>query len=211
MLILRQIQEGVTLIELLIGMIIISLIMGFGAPNFSSWIQNAKIRTAAEATQNGLQLARAEAVRRNTKVRFQFTTTVDNTCALSVTGTNWVVSLNDPTGLCNTAPSDPPVPPDTPEAGNPYIIQARLAAEGTSNVAITNTTSTIVFNGLGRVTPIPASNININFIGTSGGTCVAVGGELRCQRVVVSRDGQILMCDPALTVTANPNDPRICP
>ncbi len=211
MLILRHIQEGVTLIELLIGLIIISIIMGFGAPNFSNWIQNAKIRTAAEATQNGLQLARAEAVRRNTKVRFQLTTTADNTCALSATGTNWVVSLNDPTGLCNYAPSDPPVPPDTPEAGNPYIIQARSAVEGSSNVAIVNTTSTIAFTGLGRVNPVPASNININFSSTSGGTCVAVGGKLKCQRVVVSRDGQIQMCDPSLKVTANPNDTRICP
>ena len=214
MLNLRYTQRGVTLIELVIGLVIISLVMGFGAPSFSGWIQNAKISTAAEATQNGLQLARAEAVRRNTQVRFQFTTTANNTCALSATGTNWVVSLNDPTGLCNTPPQDPPVPPALPVAGSPYIIQARSATEGSSNVAVAitpTTTTTIVFNGLGRVTPVPASNSIIDFSSTSGSSCAATGGTLRCQRVVVSRAGQIFMCDPAVTALANPNDPRLCP
>ena len=69
--------------ELLIGIAIIGILLALAAPNFAVWIQNSKIRTAAESIQNGLQLARAEAVRRNAQVRFQLTTTLDNDCVLS--------------------------------------------------------------------------------------------------------------------------------
>lgn len=62
--------KGVTLIELLIGMAILALILGLGLPSISTWMQNTQLRSAAEAVQSGLQLARAEAVRRNTFVGF---------------------------------------------------------------------------------------------------------------------------------------------
>lgn len=61
---------GVTLIELLIGMAILGLILGLGLPSVSTWIQNTQVRGAAESISSGLQLARAEAVKRNTLVGF---------------------------------------------------------------------------------------------------------------------------------------------
>lgn len=61
---------GVTLIELLIGMAIIALILAMGLPSITTWMQNTQLRSAAESIQGGLQLARAEAVRRNTFVGF---------------------------------------------------------------------------------------------------------------------------------------------
>jgi type IV fimbrial biogenesis protein FimT len=213
MLIMRHIQQGVTLVELVIALVILGLLFGYGLPSFSGWIQNAQIRTAAEATQNGLQLARAEAVRRNTQVRFQFTTTMDNNCALSTTHTNWVVSLNDATGLCANLPADPPLPPAAPNPADPYIIQARPAAGGSANVVVASGQACIVYNGLGRQTfasapcNAPPGNVAINFSSPTG-TCLAAGGTLRCLRIIVSIDGQVLMCDPAVTVAT---DPRLCP
>ena len=62
--------KGVTLIELLIGMAILALILGLGLPSISTWMQNTQLRSAADAVQSGLQLARAEAVKRNTSVGF---------------------------------------------------------------------------------------------------------------------------------------------
>lgn len=67
---LRFAQGGVTLIELMIAIIIVSILLTIALPNFSAWIQNTQIRTATESIQNGLQLARAEAVRRNEPVSF---------------------------------------------------------------------------------------------------------------------------------------------
>lgn len=77
----RFAQRGVTLIELMIAIIIVSILLSIALPNFGAWIQNAQIRTATESIQNGLQLARAEAVRRNEPVSF-----------ILGTGSGWTVS-----------------------------------------------------------------------------------------------------------------------
>ena len=74
-------QKGVSLIELLIGVSIMAILLAIGMPSFNSWIQNTRIRTATESIQNGLQLARAEAVRRNEQVNF-----------ILGTGSSWTVS-----------------------------------------------------------------------------------------------------------------------
>ena len=193
--------RGMTLIELMVGIAIVAVLFAAAAPSFTVWIQGAKIRTAAEAAQNGLNLARAEAVRRNTTVRFQFTDTLDNNCALSTSGTNWVVSQDDPTGACASAIPDPS---DTnPPA--PRLIQTRSGASGTQNVIVAADQSTVIFNGLGRVAPVPAGNVNINVSNPTGGAC-APAGPMHCLRVVVSPGGQVRMCDPVFALP----DPQGC-
>ena len=66
---LRRHTRGVTLIELMIGMTIISCLLLVGMPSFTSWIQDLQIRGAAESIQSGLLLARSEAIRRNRPVQ----------------------------------------------------------------------------------------------------------------------------------------------
>ncbi len=63
-------QQGITLIEALISIIILAILLAIGVPSFTTWLQNSQIRTATESIVNGLQLARAEAVRRNEQVSF---------------------------------------------------------------------------------------------------------------------------------------------
>jgi type IV fimbrial biogenesis protein FimT len=67
-------QRGFTLIELLVGLAIFGILIVSALPSYTAWIQNTKIRNAAESVQNGLQLARSEAVMRNTNVQFVFGT-----------------------------------------------------------------------------------------------------------------------------------------
>ncbi|MDD5247665.1 MAG: GspH/FimT family pseudopilin [Rhodocyclaceae bacterium] len=174
----RAAQRGVTLVELVIGLAIVGFVMLMGLPSFATWLQNSQIRTAAEAIQNGLQLARTEAVRQNTTVQF----------ALG-TGAGWTVGCVNASASC------------------PAAIQSRIAAEGTSNAVVTPTAgqTTIVFNGMGRVTPVPAGTIDIDISNPTGGACAAAG-PMRCLRVAVSAGGQIRMCDPVLAST----DPRGC-
>lgn len=62
--------SGVTLIELMIGMALIAILVTIGLPSFAMWMQNNQLRSATESIQTGLQLARAEAVKRNTFVGF---------------------------------------------------------------------------------------------------------------------------------------------
>lgn len=193
-------ERGVSLIELMVGLAIVAILISLATPGFSTWIQNTHIRTAAEAIQNGLMLARAEAVRRNSTVRFQMTDTTDASCALATAGTNWVVSLQDPSGACDSAMADPS---DTNPAA-PAIIQLRAGAEGSRNAAVASDQSLIVFNGLGRVTPVPAGDININITNPGGGNCISgsPAGAMRCLRIVVSTGGQVRMCDPVFAYTA---------
>ena len=186
------------MVELLIGLTIVAILFALGSPAFFSWIQNSQIRTAAEAIQNGLHLARGEAVRRNTSVRFQLTSTVTATCALSTSGTSWVVSLDSPAGACNSTPSDTVAP---------RIIQIRSAAEGSPNAAVAAGQATIIFNGLGRVTPVPAGDIDIDITNPTGGACATAATDgMRCLRVRISTGGQIRMCNPILAST----DPQGC-
>jgi type IV fimbrial biogenesis protein FimT len=69
--VLRPAQKGVSLIETLVALVIVSVLLVAGAPSFASFMQNRKIRNAAEAVHSGLSFAKAEAVRRNTIVTFK--------------------------------------------------------------------------------------------------------------------------------------------
>jgi len=200
-------QTGLTLVELAVGLGIVGMMLALGVAGLTRWVPNAQIRATADAIQSGLQLARAEAVQRNAPVRFQLTTGVTNACAVSATGTSWVVSLNDASGKCASAPADPPSLPALPDGSDPYIIQTRSAAEGSGQVTVTADQATVMFGGLGRVTPQPADDIDIDLTNPNGGDCAADGGPMRCLRVVVSIGGQIRMCDPAVTLA---NDPKGC-
>lgn len=196
MLIQPQSQRGITLIEIVVGMAIVAVLVATALPDFKNWIQSSQIRTTAESIQNGLQIARAEAVSRNTLVGFSLTDSTTAACALSATGVSWVVSLDDPTGKCDVI---------DPQAA-PRIVQVKSGGEGAKNVVVAAGQSAIIFNGLGRIAPPPAAAITIALTNPTGGSCAKDGGEMRCMNISVSAGGQVRMCDPALAST----DPRGC-
>ncbi len=200
----RATQRGVSLIELLVGIAIIAIALALGAPSFAEWLNNSQIRSTAESLQNGLQFARAEAVRRNTVVRFQLTTTLDNACAVSAAGTNWVVSLasaGSPATHCGDAVS---------ETGS-SILQTGQPVTAKAKATINASQAAFGFNGLGRIvkttspdTDIVDSTIDIQ---SSAGTCAAeTGGTLRCLRLRIAAGGQIRMCEPK----RDSGDPMAC-
>jgi type IV fimbrial biogenesis protein FimT len=202
----RYMQRGFSLVELMVGIVIVGLLLSLAIPMFRSMVQNSQIRTTAEVIQNGLQLARAEAVRRNQQTRFQLTSTTDAACVLSTTSSNWVVSINglaggDPTGSCGSAPS---------ETVAPYIIQTRSSKEGSKNVVIATNLPVIAFNGLGRQVSVTNLDATVTtptaaIFEVPDSTSVSCT-TLRCMQVQVSLTGQIRMCDPALAST----DPQGC-
>lgn len=183
MLIIRK-QHGVNLTELLIGIAILAILLAVAAPNLSRWLQNSQIRNAAESIQNGLQQARIEAARRNVGVQF-----------ILGAGSNWTVG-------CVTTVADA----DGDGVDEcPATIESHTSSDGSNNASIAATQSTIVFNGLGRVAPVPASDLTFQVSNPLGGNCMP-SGAMRCLRVVVARGGQVRMCDPA---RSSP-DPRAC-
>lgn len=66
----RTSQSGFTLTELLIVMVILGVLASLAAPSFKAILVNTRIRATASAINDGLQLARAEAIRLNERVRF---------------------------------------------------------------------------------------------------------------------------------------------
>ena len=200
-------QRGFTMLDLAVVVAIVAILASIALPNFSTWIQNSQVHNAGVAIQNGIQLARTEAVRRNTPIRFQLTTTLDANCALSTANANWAISIDDVTGQCANTPINDSFPVgDTTNNPAPRIIQRGTASEGARNAVVAAGQSVIVFNSIGRLSPAPAAAINIDITNPTGGTCVAAGGLVRCLRVVITTGGQVRMCEPALSST----DPRGC-
>jgi type IV fimbrial biogenesis protein FimT len=214
---MRSSQRGLNIIEIMISLAVLGVLIGLGAPGFAEWLQNQQIRAAAEATLNGLQVARGEAVRSNTPVRFQLVSDLTSTCVLasdSVTApvsVSWVVSLRDPTGKCNTKadPADP---------ANPQIVQSRTSAEGSPNAVATSVfvpsppaapaaqaASTVTFAALGNIVANADATPSINKIDVTNPNVPP--GAMRQLRIVVNAGGSMRMCDPALALP----EPRGCP
>jgi type IV fimbrial biogenesis protein FimT len=196
---MRRAAQGVSLIELMIGLLIVAIVLFVGVPSFTIFLQNTQIRNAAENTLAAINLARAEAIRRNAPVRFQLVSTLTDACTLSNTSLSWVVSLSNPAGLCGTAPSDTVAP---------QIVQKQPGADGAQNVAVATTGgSTIIFTGLGRVSGAGITQLDFSNV---TGTCEhvdLVNGKMRCLRVLVTTGGSAKLCDPKVTAAT---DPRYC-
>lgn len=78
--------RGLTLIELMITVAVLAIGLALAAPAFTQQLANYRLRAAAESIINGLNYARAEAVRRNAPVSF----------TLSDTGSGWTVAMLSP-------------------------------------------------------------------------------------------------------------------
>ena len=204
--------HGFTLIELVITLAVFAILLMIGLPSMTTWLQNTQIRTSAETMVMGLQFARAEALKHNKAVRFQLVDSLAGGCALTATGTSWVVNradgdTPDVTGACDQAESD--------EDDNVWkILQKRSGAEGTSNATAesANGAKYVKFNGLGRVIDEPGvlEMTQIDIRGPDGVACQDNKGRLRCLRLIVSPGGGVRMCDPAVDPAIDKNDPRLC-
>lgn len=175
-------KAGFTLIELMVAISIFGLLLALAAPSYSQWIANTRVRTTAEAIQNGLMLAKAEAVRRNTKVQFVLTAgdpiaANANTITASTAGKAWMVRTYQSGGTYTSAD----------------FIQGRSSAEGSTNTTVTADQSTFVFTGVGGLSPIPAGTVNISITASTGTS--------RTLKVTVAPGGAIRMCDAGLSIT----------
>jgi type IV fimbrial biogenesis protein FimT len=196
-------QRGFTLVELMVTVTILVLMLLAALPSIGTWLDNTRIRNAADSLQNGLQQARSEAVRRNQSVSFWLVALnnpaeLSNDCTLSSASGSWIVSVNSPIGHCADAPST---------ISSPMLVTGRPAGDGGSRVAInalqsdgTTAGTTVTFNGFGRV----ANSVAIGKIDV---TSTNTGADYRCLRIEITPAGQTRMCDPRVT---SASDPRKC-
>lgn len=160
--------DGFTLIELMITIAIFSITLTFGVSSYRSWVLGSQIRNAAESIQNGIQRARAEAVKCNAKVAF----TLGAASAWSVIHVD----------ACGTL-----------AAGN--VLETRTSGEGSKKVTITATpagATTITFSSLGTVVASAATLSQVDL-----DSSVASSGA-RNLRVAIGLGGDPRVCDPNL-------------
>lgn len=189
-------QDGVTLIELLVTISVLSVMLAIAMPSIAGMIQDAQNRTAAESLLNGLQLARAEALRRNTPVRFSLTDQEGKVA--------WTVGCAN-ANIC------------------PASLQARSADEGGSNarVGITKvalpkpltaeTFTTALAAGAGLDEPAVVTFDSFGRVPATAGTEIsriditnAKASTARRYVVTINAGGKVRMCDPNSNLNGTP-------
>ncbi|HLP97179.1 MAG TPA: GspH/FimT family pseudopilin [Sideroxyarcus sp.] len=187
----KSAQAGFTLIELMVGVVILGILAAIAVPDFRIWMQNSQVRNAAEAITNGLQQARATAVGRNSSAQF-----------IMCTATGWDVLV-----ASAAAVAQPCDPVDSGGATGWERIQMRSENEGAKNVTVAAVAADLA---------TPATTITYNSFGTivanaDGSPTLSrldfeAAGANRALRVNIGVGGNARMCDPA----ASPDKPSAC-
>jgi type IV fimbrial biogenesis protein FimT len=182
-----RMEYGFSLIELTLAVVILSLVAAIGYPSFRVWIENTRIRNSAESILSGLQLARAEAVKRNAQVQF----TIGDTA-------NWTIGCVNPVGDLN----------EDGEDDCPALIQERTTTGDQSESVLVETSEEppYIFNSLGRVSPAPGGDFLVVDVDMDEGVLSA--DESRELRINIGVGGDIKMCDPNVD---GEDDLRKCP
>lgn len=131
----RGLQHGMTMIEIVVGIALLTIIAAWAVSNLQPIIRNFAVKSNAETVLNGLHLARAEAIKRNTSVNFVLT---PSPLAWNVSCTTVVASVCPSAMHTYTAPSSSVTV--TATGGNTATFNSlgRLAA-GTTQLNITAT------------------------------------------------------------------------
>jgi len=177
-------HQGFSLIELLITIAIFSITLTFGISSYRIWVQNTQIRNAAESIQNGIQRARAEAVKRNRNVEFVLENNSD-----------WVVWVTPAEDL-NPLPAGDGIRDE---------VERRSSGEGSNNVTSTVDpagATTITLNSLGAIVANADASDTLTQVDLD--SSVLDPADSRDLRVTIGLGGIVRMCDPNLAHGSNP-------
>jgi len=166
-------QQGFSIIEMMIAVTILAIAATVAVPAYSQFIGNTQIRSTTESIKNGIQLARAEAVKRNARVIFTL-----------AANTSWSVG-------CTVV-----------DAVNcPLVIQSKAANEGSAgsvSVALVGNNN-ITFTSLGTLdTNVlgQLSQVNIDHK-------TIPAQYTKDLRIIIGAGGNVRMCDPNVSATTD--------
>lgn len=182
------------MVEIMVALAIIAMLMMLVAPSSAIWIQNTRLRSAAESISSGLQMARVEALKRNTLVSFQMT---------DANSTAWQVCVYDPVNdVCAAAAGSVLASRSASEDASTTTIGTDTALSDTS-VALaagTNVPSSTTFDPFGRLAATAPSNVmRVDVRNT-----VLAPADERRMVILINLGGQVRMCDPKLSKATNP-------
>jgi len=194
---------GFTMIEMMVTILIFSILVTLGVPTFRTWISNVKVRSVADALQNGVRVAQTESLRRSRQIVFSLT---NNTPMQSGAYTPISATANGSYWSVNIIPA---MTDGTDAAANSALgyVQGGVLGAVTSSVAVTGPAE-ICFNSAGRLvanatTGIPPGNCTLPVNNPPMWTYnVSVAGADHPLQVQVTLGGKVRLCDPSQTLSS---------
>lgn len=175
--------RGFTLIELMVGLVLFALLLAMAVPMYVTFLASSQVRTAAEATLNGVLLAQNAAINNNNQVQLVVTP-----------GTGWQIAFVNP----DTSAGPGPQPPA------PYLL-----ADGAPQAQLTPTpagATEVTFDAFGRIAPNPDASQSMTCVKVTNNA----NANARALTVIVSNANQqtaTKLCDPLAAAT----EPQACP
>lgn len=182
----RLTYNGFTLIELLMTLAVAAVIATLAVPSMKSYIDTSRLRAAAEAIAGDLQLARSEAVKRNSNISVNFD--ADGS-------TTWCYGLDENTGCdCNIVD-----PVNASACALPINGNQILYASTTKTTVTPNLSSD--YDGIKLSQPSFSGNSYTTFLSTRGtasaGTLTLTADNSKVLKIIVSAIGRVRICTPA--------------
>ena len=202
---LRSLQRGITMMEVMVSVAVIATVLAVGIPNLSSWVQNTQVKSTAETVLTGLQLARGEAVRQNSRAKFLLTKNTDNSADWTVITAsssvpNSFLLADGATEIQKAAAAEMGV--------NARLnIASGVQAAGDCSTAITSgmgASENVVFDAFGKVVSTTMTRIDVIKAGDTG-----ADNEQNSRRrvILISQSGAAKLCRPGLPSS----NPQGCP
>lgn len=197
----RRAAQGFTLVELVVTFAVLAILTLLAVPSFTDFIRNTQVRSTADAMQNGLRLAQAEAVRRSRLVVFSLTAGQPGLdAAAAANGPNWSIQAAPVAGI---------------DDAKLQFIQGGAFGDAVAGVTIAGPAS-ICFSAEGRLVAgstglagvdcaAPTEGGSIDYDVSRAAAQLRPGSD-RPLRVRVALGGQVRMCDPAKALSATNPD-----
>jgi len=192
--------RGFSLIELLITLAVLSVLLMAVAPAMGSWIADARVRSTAEALQNGLRLAQGQALQRNRHSVFALTSATPAWNARPVAGgSNWYVQVLP---LAGSDEGESATAAAFFVQGNAYATQSSVSISGPA---------LLCFNALGQQVALEAAATGLGAACTARDPATYIVSSpshsgSRTLQVRAYPGGRVRMCDPARNLSSEQPD-----
>lgn len=188
--------RGISLIELMVTLTIVAVLTVLALPKLGTWVADSRVRTAAQALQDALRMARVESLKRSRIGMLALTNAAPVLNAAPVAnGTRWFVQLA-------ARPSDSADElKDLYVTGGTEVATERITLKGPA---------LICFNALGQLTPVgsTATGLSVacdtNDLPKEYQLSSSVGSKTL--KVQVALGGQVRICDAGKSLSDDTPD-----